>query len=179
MTEEDLSCQPTRSVEASSLLPESPAFLLKQEIITYSPLSGFKKPQPKRRETFLKPDEFEKILPLVRAPFRELATIVWETGCRPQEAVAVEKRHVDLEFGRWVFPADESKGKSSRVVYLNEKSLEITKRLCEAHPEGPLFRNEDGQPWTCYAINCTFVRLKPKLGRKLCLYALRHSWATL
>ena len=43
--------------------------------------------------------------------FRDLLIVCWETGCRPQEALRVEGRHVDLEGGCWAFPVDEAKGK--------------------------------------------------------------------
>ena len=35
-----------------------------------------------------------------------------------------------------------------RVVYLTDRALEIVKRLMLVYPEGPLFRNSDGEPWT-------------------------------
>ena len=35
-----------------------------------------------------------------------------------------------------------------------------------------------GNPWTAYAVNCRFCRLKVKLGVKFCLYNFRHSFAT-
>src|SRR5262249_52194844 len=92
---------------------------------------------------------------------RELLVTVWETGCRPQEATAVEARHVDLELARWVFPVDESKGETiPRVVYLGEDALAITRKLMARHPTGPLFRNEDGNAWTRWSLNCLFGRLQ-------------------
>ena len=72
---------------------------------------------------------------------------------------------MDLALGRWVFPAEESKGKTMpRVVYLNERALEITRRLCVLHPTGPLFRNEDGTPWNKHSTACAFGRLNVALG---------------
>lgn len=152
-----------------------------EQHIQKSPLAGFKKPHAKRRETVITAEEFEKLLPkIARDHFRDLVTVCWDTGCRAQEIVRVEKRHVDLDVGRWVFPAGESKGKAfPRVVYLTPRALEITRRLCELYPSGPLFRNDDGVAWTRHAVSCVFLRMKEKLGRKLCLTAIRHSWATL
>ena len=73
---------------------------------------------------------------------RDLLVTAWETAARPQEIVAAEVRHVVLFNGRWVFPPEESKGKRfPRVVYLNEKALEITRRLMASRLAGPLFRN--------------------------------------
>ena len=66
-----------------------------------------------------------------------------------------------------------------RDVKLPERDVDILKRLALEHPEGPLFRNEDGQPWTKNALNCRFQRLKKaKLPFKVNCYAARHSQAT-
>jgi site-specific recombinase XerD len=45
-------------------------------------------------------------------------------------------------------------------------------------PEGRMFRNTKGRPWTKDAVNCRFERLKEKLGTRYCLYLFRHSFAT-
>ena len=99
--------------------------------------------------------------------FRDLLVVCWETGCRPQEILAVEASHVDLDGERWVFPPEEAKGKKAhRVVYLTERALEMTRRLAARHPEGPLFRNTDGRPWHPYALNYRFGRLRFAHGRQ-------------
>ena len=46
----------------------------------------------------------------------------------------------------------------------------------EKHPTGPLFRNVDGLPWTPDATNCRFRRARKKVGVKVSLYSLRHTW---
>ena len=42
----------------------------------------------------------------------------------------------------------------------------LTKRLAEAHPNGPLFRNSDGAAWCCSSVKCRFQRLHAALGLK-------------
>jgi integrase len=104
---------------------------------------------------------------LARVPdraFRDLLITTWETGCRPQESLRVEARHVDLANSRWVFPASEAKGDIPRIVYLTERAAEITRRLLLQFPEGKLFRNSLGKPWTTEAVNCAFIRLQIRLG---------------
>ena len=34
------------------------------------------------------------------------------------------------------------------------------------HPEGPIFRNSKGRPWTPYSVNCRFERLQKSFGRE-------------
>jgi integrase len=153
---------------------------LKKGKITRNPLAGIEKPKAGRREQIITPEIFKQMLAYVRdEPFRDLITVCNETGCRPQEIVAVEKKHLDLKNSRWVFPRGEAKGKRRiRIIYLTEKALEISKRLAEKHPTGKLFRNADSEPWNRFSINCRFCRLKKKLGVKYALGAFRHSFAT-
>jgi len=139
-----------------------------EELIDKSPLCHFKKPAGGKREKVISQDEYELILSLVRNDsFRDLLIVTWDTGCRPQESLIVEARHVDLRNCRWRFPESESKGKKhERVVYLTDIAMEITQRLMLKHPEGPLFRNSEGLPWTTDAVNCAFIALQTRLGKR-------------
>jgi integrase len=149
-----------------------------QGYVDRSPLAHFKKPRGGKREQVVSADEYAKLLAKTKdQEFKDLLTVTWETGCRPQESLRVEARHVDLANARWVFPASEAKGgRVPRIIYLTPKALEITQRLVKKYPDGPLFRNTDGVPWTPDACNCRFNTLKKKLGVRYCLYALRHTW---
>jgi integrase len=143
-----------------------------------SPLTHMKKPGCGRKELVVSSDQYQTLLDRTKdEEFKDLVTTTWDTGCRPQESLHVEARHVDITASRWIFPASESKGKKiPRVVYLTPKALEITKRLMQKHPIGVLFRNKEGQPWTPDATNCRFRRAKKKVGVKVSLYSLRHTW---
>lgn len=156
------------------------AWAVQQGYIEKSPLAYFQKPPAGRRTQTVSEEEFQTLLTNTKdATFRDLLNITWETGARPQEVLRVEARHVELENARWVFPPEEAKGgKRHRIVYLNEKALEITKRLLVGSPKGPLFRNTRQKPWTTMAVNCRFFTLQKKLGVRYCLYVLRHTWAT-
>jgi integrase len=133
-----------------------------------NPVRSIEKPTAGRREHVITAVQFTTILSLIRdAEFRDLLTTCWETGCRPQEVLCVEARHVDLVNGCWEFPVDESKGKRrQRIVYLTDTALAITRRLSGTQARGPIFRSTDGLPWTPSALNCRFARLRLALGRK-------------
>jgi integrase len=151
-----------------------------QGYIDHSRIAHMKKPGCGRKEQIVTPEQFNALLDRYDdQEFRDLLTVTWETGCRPQESLRVEARHVDILASRWVFPASESKGKKiPRVVYLTPKAMEITKRLMEKHATGPIFRNTNGRRWTPYATNCRFQHVRRKTGVKYSLYAMRHSFAT-
>lgn len=90
---------------------------LDEDLIIHSPIARMKKPPSGKRERVISPDEYETILTLVRNDhFRDLLVVSWEIGCRPQESLIVEARHVDLKNSRWHFPKSESKGENERVV---------------------------------------------------------------
>lgn len=109
----------------------------------------------------------------------DIVTVLKETGCRPHEARRVEARHLDRADKCWVFPIDESKGeREKRVVLLTDRAFEICQRLALKHPEGPIFRNSKGRPWTRHALVSRLYRLSKKLGFHVCPYAVRHTFAT-
>ena len=116
-------------------------------LIAANPIRSLEKPKAGRRDHVIAADQFQTIFALVKdAQFRDLLTVCWETGCRPQEALSVEAAHVDIEGGCWAFPVNESKGKQlQRIVYLTDTALAITRRLMAVHPHGPLF----GTPTDC------------------------------
>ncbi|MAT73362.1 MAG: hypothetical protein CMJ58_28090 [Planctomycetaceae bacterium] len=153
---------------------------VKQGYIERSPLAHFEKPPAGRRDQIVSEAEYAALLAATRdRTFRDVLTVAWETGARPQEVLRVEARHVDLRNSRWVFPPAEAKGgKLPRVIYLNPTARAITQRLMKAHPTGPLFRNTRGRPWTTMAVKCRFDTIKKNCGVRYCLYSLRHTWAT-
>jgi integrase len=134
--------------------------------IDANPVRGIEKPQPKKRDSWMTPADFERLLGLVKdEPFRDLLTFAYEAGCRPQEARHVEARHMKLDRGRIEIPPPEAKGKRRwRVVYLSNKAIPIVTRLMAERPEGKLFLNLDGNPWKAQAIVCRFQRLLVKLA---------------
>lgn len=144
-----------------------------------NPVKGVEKPSATARECYIEAEDWTKLMAKATGSLRDFLMILRETGCRPQEARAVESRHFDRKLRAWVFPKNESKGKKrQRVVPLNDSALAITKRLVLKYPEGPLFRNSKGQPWTKDAVQRNFKRLARKVGTATCLYAVRHSFVT-
>ena len=126
-----------------------------------NPIVDLEVPAGESREGLITLDEYQQFLSFIRDPaFKDLVVTTWETGCRPQESLRVEPRHVDLTNQRWVFPQSESKNKKiSRVVYLSDAAIEITRHLLGQNSSGKLFRNSAGKAWTTYAVNCAMNRV--------------------
>lgn len=154
-------------------------WLTREGYIPVNPVASAKGPSRERREVILSEDEFKAILGHSRPDFRSLLTFIRWTGCRPQEAVAIEARHCELDQRRVVFPPSQAKGKKHpRVIYLSDKALAMVEALCKKWPEGKIFRSGDGKPWNRNKVRCRFRRLKEKVGNGYCAYHLRHTFAT-
>ena len=99
--------------------------------IDTNPIQHISIPASTPKDVYLTPEEFARLLSETRdANFRDLLEVTYETGCRPQESLRIEIRHIDLPNQRWVLPRSEAKGKQApRVVYLSDKAIEITRRL--------------------------------------------------
>src|SRR4029079_9951055 len=151
---------PTTQRNSSRAVKRSIKWAHRQGYVDANPLAEMEAPSAERREVLITNDEYALLLNAIRDPgFYDLVVTTWETGCRPQESLRVEARHVDLKNQRWVFPKSESKTKQlSRVVYLTDAALAITAALMAQYPIGPLFRNSHGAPWSNYAIQCAFRR---------------------
>ena len=154
-----------------------------EEYIERLPLRKLKPGKATARDIDITPDQWEKIIAKTRDP--EFLDILWTlrlTGCRPQELRLVEKRHFDPKQNAWVFPVDESKcgnvTSQRRVVLLEGDALRITQERCLRYPEGPLFRNEDGNPWKRRPLAARFTRLAARVTFPVTAYALRHAFAT-
>jgi integrase len=150
----------------------------KQGIIPSNPLAETERPAATPRECYLSDSQFSAIMAAIPdREFQDFVEFARETGARPQEIRAIERRHFGTN--TITFPRNESKGKRrQRVIVLNAKALAIVKRLSVKHPDGPMFRNRDGNPWKANAIVCRCQRLSRKLGFDFCMYAVRHSWIT-
>ncbi len=126
-------------------------------------------PSGESREIVVSAEDYRDLLANIRnQALRDLVVTSWETGCRPQESLRVEARHVDLANQRWVFPKSESKNRRiSRVVYLTDTAAEITARLVKENPSGKLFRNTQGRPWNPEAVNCAIDLVRIRIGIRI------------
>ncbi len=140
----------------------------KQGYIDSNPIADMEVPRAEQKEVAISQAEFDTLMSYVRNPaLADLMAVTWDTGCRPQESLRVESRNVDRANQRWVFQKSESKMKRiARVVYLTDDALAITERLMLAHPDGPIFRNTNGKPWTTEAVNCGFLALQMRMGKE-------------
>ena len=171
---------PTTKKNAITAVIRGFSWAVKNRGLAVNPIRGMEKPEAKRRSSIVTPEELELILAKVTGPFSDLLIVSYDSGARPFEVKALERRHVELDKQRAVIPADEAKGrKHTRVVYFpTERSMAIIRSLCEAQPVGPLFLNSRGRKWTGEAVKCSFARLETTLGKRLKHYDFRRTFIT-
>jgi integrase len=149
--------------------------------IAKSPVRKVKVPPQYSRgdDAYLEPEQWAKVLTCEDESLLDLLIVMYETGCRPQEVRRVEARHFDRAAKCWEFPVEESKGKKEkRVVLLSDQAFEICQRRALKHPDGSIFRNHRGKPWTTTGLDCHCARLSRSLKFRVTPYMVRHTFAT-
>jgi integrase len=154
-----------------------------QGLTGVNPVAKLKKPKGRKRHRTVTEAERQEILGAIRdSRFKDFVFAMQETGYRPGEVSAVTADDVDLERGLWVLDRHKTDGKTgeARVVYLTPAMAELSKRLVEQNPEGPLFRGWGNRPYSINAIRCRFRRLRAKLPLLMGVvaYSYRHSFAS-
>lgn len=153
-----------------------------QGYVAINPIQKMKKASAQRREIYMTLNDYQDILSHVAStdPFYDFVEFMWYSGSRPQECRHIERRHVDLQRGRIVFPVEESKGKrAKRIIQLHGKSLEIiTKLMADGKRQKELFLNTRGEAWSKFAICNRYHRISEMTGKRMFAYATRHGFGT-
>jgi integrase len=129
-------------------------------------------------------EDYRKIMAMRRLSprFKEIVEFIWRTGIRPGELAILSARHLDarLPIARFQ-PTEHKTGTKTglqREVYFPSDLWERLQRYAEIHRKGPLFRKDNGSPWTQKAISESYGKIKRRHGLTCVLYQARHRWAT-
>jgi integrase len=153
-------------------------------VLQPNPVKAVKKPPQRHRDRVLTPEERDEILRAISdCHFREFVFAMQETGARPGEVRRVTAAHVNLELGVWAFKEHKTAKRTGRprVIYLTPAMVELTRRLVEKYPEGPLFRGpRSKRGFSRNGVRCRFRVLRQKLAHLagVISYTMRHSFAT-
>jgi integrase len=152
----------------------------RQRLIQDNPVWGMERPAAEPREVYITPEQWQEAFAKIKPtdPFLDLLVFLKHTGCRPFEARMIEAEHWDRN-DLIVLERAKSKGKKSRrVIRLNDEAKGIVAKLALKRPDGRLFLNRRGKPWTASAIDQCFGKLEKKLGFEFFPYAVRHTFCT-
>jgi integrase len=154
---------------------------VREGLLAENPIARLERPKMTRRTRTLSPTERATVADAATDDaFRDLLIALAETGARPGELARLEASMIDWGAGMATMPGKTSrKTGRPRTIVLTPRMLALCRQLAETRPEGPLFRNGDGNPWTPNAIRCRFRRLRERTGLgKVVAYTFRHSFAT-
>jgi site-specific recombinase XerD len=139
------------------------------------------------RASMISNEDFEKMLAHANPALKDFLIACRFSGTRPHMVAAVTANHFhESPFPSWVM--EEHKTMESGeplVIVLNPTLVALTKRLVAERPDGPLFLNNRGNPWTDTAWGKAMCGLRKKLAAaKVTLsstgimYGFRHAFAT-
>lgn len=136
--------------------------------IDQNPIEYVSAPAGQAKDVYVSQQEFDELL--AHTPDEQLKKVMlvtYDTGCRPQESLRLEIRHLDLENRRWVIPRLEAKGKKApRVIYLTDRAFEITTELIADRTSGHVFRDSKNRPWTPASASSVLKRVRQTMGKK-------------
>ncbi len=133
---------------------------------------------------------FDMVLKFANPAFADVVRILAWTGARPSTICKVEARHYRKKWLLWdvedLYKHRKTRKKYVKRIRLLPQAIPIVERLNEAHPEGPIFRNSHGDAWTPDTLGVYLYQMrhkfhdtkKMKWPKGLCLYGLRHTFAT-
>jgi integrase len=123
--------------------------------------------------------------------FADVVRILAWTGARPSTICRVEAKHYLPDLRLWdveaIYRHRKSHVKYVKRIWLPRQAVALTEKLNKLHPEGPIFRNSEGEPWRPAALGLYMYQLQNKFSRtknldwpdnSVCLYGLRHTFAT-
>lgn len=147
-----------------------------------NPVRDMKKPTPHRRQDIPNPEDAAKLFAAATGPIGELLGAMKATGCRPKEVMTLTADAINIKQGTWTVrnKMRHKTGQTTRTVILTDKMIVVSKFLLGRRPEGLIFRNSRGNPWTRNAVGCAIGRLRARLdlGKGVVAYALRHLFGT-
>jgi len=163
-------------------------------LVEKNPFARIKKPELGERERVLTPTETVHLLRAADRQFRQFLLAMRHTIARPQEIRALRWKHLTYDPVP-VFILKEFKGKNRRkdktavrIIPLDGRMLRLLNRIARKRkptPEGFIFLNRNGKPWTGNAVRCRMRRLRKKLGlgpdengENIVAYTMRHTSAT-
>jgi site-specific recombinase XerD len=116
--------------------------------------------------------------------YRAALMVCYGAGLRISEAVSLKIRDIDSQRG--LIRIEQGKGGRDRYAMLSPRLLQVLRRYCRATlshplPEDYLFpswRKEHHLGTTSLQLACREAALRARIGKRVTVHTLRHSFAT-
>jgi integrase len=162
------------------------------KLIATDPVASLAEPEARSRgrDCILTREQHEVILANCRPALRAIVVVLENSGARPAEIINATAEAYDAHLGALVYHTETRRRKGEyshktarrkdRVILLTGEALKIVRDLIGKHPQGLLFRNSKGRPWTRKHLVGIFrnLRKRAKLPAEFCAYSYRHTFAT-
>jgi integrase len=171
----------TTSRTAVAIIKRAFAWATREGYIEKDPTKGVERPPDSKRPAIPTAEVVATLTAAARPTLRMILEAIIQTGCRPGEAIKATASDFDPVAGTWTFPGKTTRKTGRlRVVYLTPSVIEACKGLRVENPQGSLYRNLYGQPWTDKSLGDAVRRLRKKLGLgpEVVAYAMRHVFVT-
>jgi integrase len=160
-------------------------FCVEQGHVPANPVKHMTRPVRARRHRDLTEEEKRLLLDATTDQnFRDLLTVLMNTGARPGEIYRVAPENVNLEDGIITLARHKTMKKREgkpRVIIMAPIVREIVERLMSGtEPGQPLFTNTRGKAWNTKAVYSRLLTLKSKHPalHGAVAYTLRHAFIT-
>jgi integrase len=154
-------------------------YFIRQDVISRNPVSRVKLLREDNRHLRVITREEEQLyLMAASQPLQDFATVMIDTGMRPEEIGRLERRNVFLSRGYLFVPFGKTKT-ARRKIPLTQRVQEILERRIRRETESDyLFNNEEtGRPITTLKTAHAGALRRSKVNA-FRLYDLRHTFAT-
>jgi integrase/recombinase XerD len=116
--------------------------------------------------------------------YRAALMVCYGAGLRISEAVALKIRDIDSQ--RNLIRIEQGKGRKDRYAMLSPRLLQVLRRYCRATLSHPLpedflfpsWRKEHHLGQTSLQLACREAALRARIGKRVTVHTLRHSFAT-
>jgi integrase len=126
----------------------------------------------------LTPDEEKLYLLAASQPLQDIATLMVETGMRPEEVCRIRRDNVHLEHGYLYNPYGKTKAAKRKVPLSNKAAAVLSKRMASVKGDY-LFQGRGEADAPIVKVNNAHTATVTRSGvSHFRLYDLRHTWAT-
>ena len=132
------------------------------------------------RDVIFSKEQEDTMLALAEQPLRDVATIIFDTGMRPEEVFRLQVRLVDF-LGRNIMVERGKTATARRTVPLSDRCMEMLKaRVSGKRPEDWVFPSRRAASGHIVTAEKQFLKVRTKMGldERYVLYSARHTFGT-
>jgi site-specific recombinase XerD len=133
------------------------------------------------REAVFNEEQQKTLLKIAPQPLRDVATLIFDTGMRPDEVLRMRAENIDWP-NRMIFVPSGKTANARRFVPLSDRCENVLLMRCAGKREGWVFFSKKSRSGHLSPLPCNrqFKKVRETLGlsKEFVLYTARHSFGT-